>query len=93
MNILLFVGSPRVRSNTRSIVAGLRVRLTAAGATVTVLDPKRGEETMADFVSQSIDALQAADAQLVVGNQYLHESPLRIFSKSGGRGPQLTPVF
>jgi len=77
MNVVLFVGSPRVPSNTRSIVAGLRARLEAADSSVVTLDPKRGDEAADAFLSESIAALRCADAVVIAAPVYLDLPPHR----------------
>jgi len=80
VNVVLFVGSPRARSNTRSILVGLRKRLEQAGASVTVLDPKRAEEAGEAFVDQSIEALRSADALVIGAPVYLDLPPFKALS-------------
>jgi len=77
MSVVLFVGSPRVPSSTRSIVAGLRSRLEEAGASVTVLDPKRGEEAAPAFIDRSLKTLRAADVLVVASPVYLDLPPFK----------------
>jgi len=74
MKVALFVGSPRVRSNTRSIVTFLRARLEEHGADVTVLDPK-GARLTDELVADSIDALREADALVFLSPVYLDLPP------------------
>ena len=80
MTVVLFAGSPRARSNTRSISADLRIRLEAAGATVVTLDPKRGEEATPVFIARSIEALREADALVIASPVYLDLPPFKALS-------------
>lgn len=77
MNVVLFVGSPRARSNTRSIVTGLSRRLEEAGIAVDVLDPKRGDEASDAFAALSVDVFRKADALVVAAPVYLDLPPYR----------------
>jgi len=80
MNVVLFVGSPRIPSNTRSIATGLRTRLEGAGASVAVLDPTRGEEASPSFIGESMEALRAADALVICAPVYLDLPPFKTLS-------------
>jgi len=75
MSVVLFVGSPRVRSNTRSIAAFLRERLESLGADVVTLDPKRAGLDDESFVSRSVDTLRGADTIVILAPVYFDAPP------------------
>jgi hypothetical protein len=77
MSVVLFVGSPRVPSNTRSIVFGLQRRLEDEGVPVMVLDPGRNEETSEPFLDRSMDALRTAAVLVIATPVYLDLPPYR----------------
>ena len=75
MTVALFVGSPRVGSNTRSMAAYLKARLKERGEDVVVLDvkaPRLDEDTL---VLQSIEALREADSVVLMTPVYLDLPP------------------
>jgi len=102
MKVALFVGSPRTRSNTRSILADLHVRLEARGGEVTILDPNRGEEASEPFVQESIETLRHVDAIVIAAPVYLDLPPHRTLSwfhallerreALGGSGPDVYAI-
>jgi len=80
MNVVLYVGSPRKPSNTRSIVSELSRRLREMGHQVRVLDAERDKQVSEDFVAESKDALRAADALVIAAPVYLDLPPHRTLS-------------
>jgi len=75
MTIALFVGSPRARSNTRSIAAFLRSRLEERGQRVVVLDPKGARLDADGFLPESIDVARNADTLVILAPVYLDLPP------------------
>ncbi len=80
MRAVLFVGSPRARSNTRSIGAHLRGELVRTGVEVDVLDPPRDEAADPEFLTHSIATLQKADVLVVLAPVYLDLPPYKTLS-------------
>ena len=74
MNVVLFVGSPRATSNTRSMAAFLSARLAERDIQPIVLDAKRPTLDEA-FVTRSIDAIRDADALVLMAPVYLDLPP------------------
>jgi hypothetical protein len=74
MKTVLFVGSPRATSNTRSMAAFLSARLKERGVPFVVLNAKRATLTEA-FIAQSIDAIRDADALILMAPVYLDLPP------------------
>lgn len=75
MTIALFVGSPRVRSNSRSMAGFLRARLEERGEHVALLDPHGARLDRDRFVADSIDVLREADALVILAPVYIDLPP------------------
>jgi len=74
VNVVLFVGSPRTPSNTRSMAAFLRARLEERAIQPVVLDAKRATIEETD-VTRSVDAIRDADVLVLMGPVYLDLPP------------------
>ena len=75
MTVALFVGSPRTRSNTRSMATFLRDGLEARGEDVATLDPTSARPDADSFISQSVDVLRDADVLVILAPVYLDAPP------------------
>lgn len=80
MRTVLFVGSPKARSNTRSMMVYLNARLEEAGVEVMVIDPQPLESTEPDVIRQSIQALRGTDAVVIAAPVYLDLPPYKTLS-------------
>jgi len=75
MKVSLFVGSPRARSNSRSMAVFLQERLEERGATVAIADPVMGRASSVEFDASAVEAIREADAVVILAPVYLDLPP------------------